>query len=129
MGKSLIVHGFKWLEYAIGVFLGASLAFAIAQGLNIISPGIYDYSSEQDLARALKKAYDSGEITHAESRQILRIHRNSQVRFKLEIWRIRLLYVVSICISAVVTVLLFKKYRLLRFRERFGDYFFPDAQR
>jgi ABC-type nickel/cobalt efflux system permease component RcnA len=113
-----MVRDFKWLEYAIAVLIAALLAWALTQGLDSIIPRIYDDSSESYFVNVLKDAYDSGEITHAESREILQVHRNSQLRFKLEKWRIRFLFVLSIGISAIVTVLLFKKYRLLRFRER-----------
>ncbi|MHC4572304.1 MAG: hypothetical protein ACYS0C_09560 [Planctomycetota bacterium] len=118
MSKFFMVRDFKWLEYAIAVLIAALLAWALTQGLDSIIPRIYDDSSESYFVNVLKDAYDSGEITHAESREILQVHRNSQLRFKLEKWRIRFLFVLSIGISAIVTVLLFKKYRLLRFRER-----------
>jgi ABC-type nickel/cobalt efflux system permease component RcnA len=118
MAKSLMVRNFKWLEYTIAVLIAALLAWVLIWALDSIVPRIYDDLSESYFVDALKDAYDSGEITHAESREILQIHRNSQLRFKLDKWRIRLLFVLSIGISAAVTVLLFKKYRLLRFRER-----------
>jgi len=113
-----MIRNFRWLEYTIAVLIAALLAWVLIWALDSIVPRIYDYSSESYFVDVLKDAYDSGEITHAESREILEIHRNSQLRFKLEKWRIRLLFVLSIGISTAVVVLLFKKYRLLRFRER-----------
>jgi hypothetical protein len=118
MAKSLMIRSFRWLEYTIAVLIAALLAWVLIWALDSIVPRIYDDSSESYFVDVLKDAYDSGEITHAESQEILQIHRNSQLRFKLEKWRIRLLFVLSIAISTTVTVLLFKKYRLLRFRER-----------
>lgn len=125
MVKSLTLRVFSCIEYGIAVFLAASLVLTLARGLDTLIPRMYDYSTEQDLVNALREGYEAGEITYLESREILQIYRDDQPRFKLECWRIRLLYAVSICISAIIMVLLFKKYRSLRFRERFRDYFFP----
>ena len=126
MAKSLMVRSFRWLEYGIAVLVGASFAFAFGGGLNILRPSIYDYSLEEDFVEPLKEGYETGQITYAEMQEMLEIYRDAQVRFRLERWRIRLLYALSIGVSAAVTVLLFRKYRLLRFRERLKDYFFPD---
>ena len=126
MAKSLMVRGFSWLEYTIAVFIVASFALILAFGLDRICPEIYDYSAEADLVDDLREAYQSGEITYTESREILEIYRNDQLTYTLEKWRIWLLFAVLIIVSAVAMVLLFRKYRLLRFRERFSDYFFPN---
>ena len=125
MVKSLIVGVFGCLEYAIAFLFIASLAFMLTQGLDSLVPGVYDYSEEDELIEALREGYETGQITYLESREMLQIYRDDQAGFRLERWRIRLLYAVSICISVAVIVLLFKKYRLLRFRERLRDYFFP----
>lgn len=125
MVKSLIVGVFSCLEYATVVLFIASLAFMLTQGLDSLVPGVYDYSEEDELMEALREGCKSGQITYQESQEILQIYRDAQFRFKLERWRLHFLYAVSICISTVVMVLLFKKYRSLRFRERFRDYFFP----
>ena len=125
MVKSLMVGVFGCLEYAIAFLFIASLAFTLAPGLDKLVPWAYDYSAEEDLAEALRQGCESKQITSQESREILQIYRDDQAGFRLDKWRIRLLYAVSICISAAVMVLLFKKYRSLRFRERFRDYFFP----
>ncbi len=125
MVKSLFVRAFSYLEYGIVFLFVASLALVLIRGLDTLVPRAYDYSSEQDLVDALREGYGSGQITYLESQELLQIYRENQAGFRLERWRIRLLYAVSICISAGFIVLLFKKYRLLRFRERFGDYFFP----
>jgi len=125
MVKSLPVRAFSCLEYGIAFLFAASLTFMLTQGLGSLVPQIYDYSSEQDLVGALREGYGTGEITYLESREMLQIYRDSRAEFRLERWRIRLLYTVSICTSAIVTVLLFKKYRSLRFRERLRDHFFP----
>jgi len=126
MAESLMVRSFRWLEYGIAILIGASFAFAFGQGLNILRPSIYDYSLEEDFVDPLKEGYETGEITYPEMQEMLEIYRDSQVRFRLERWRIRLFYALSIGVSTTATVLLFKKYRLLRFRERLKDYFFPD---
>ena len=126
MAKSLMVRSFRWLEYTIAVVIVASFALILAFALDRFCPKIYDYSAERDLVKDLRKGYQSGEITYAESREMLEIYRNDQFTYTLERWRIHLLFVVSLGISAAVMVLLFKKYRLLRFRERFSNYFFPD---
>ncbi len=123
MVKSLMVGVFGCLEYGIAFLFIASLAFTLAQGLDSLVPGVYDYSAEDDLIEAVREGYESGQITSQESREILQIYRDHQTG--LERRRIYLIYAVSICISAVIIVLLFRKYRSLRFRERFRDYFFP----
>jgi predicted PurR-regulated permease PerM len=123
MFKSLVVSVFSCLEYGIAFLFVASLAFTLTRGLDSLVPSLYDYSTEQDLVDTLREDYESGKITSQESRQILRIYQNDGAR--LERLRTRILDAVSICISAVVMVLLFKKYRSLRFRKRFRDYFFP----
>ena len=125
MVKFLMLRAFSCLEYGIAFLFVASLALALTRGLDTLIPRIYDYSSEEDLVEALREGYESGQITYLESQEMLQIYRDDQAGFRLERWRIRLLYAVSICISAVIMVLLFKKYRSLRFRERLGDYFFP----
>jgi hypothetical protein len=125
MVKSLIVGVFGCIEYTIVFLFIASLAFMLTQRLDSLVPQIYDYSTEQDLLEALREGYESKQITSQQGREILQIYRDTQLRFKLENWRLYLLYAVSICISAPVMVLLFKKYRLLRFRERLRHYFFP----
>jgi len=126
MAKSLMVRSFRWLEYAIAILMVALLAWALIQALGSITPRIYDYSSEEDLVEPLKGGYETGQITYAEMQEMLEIYREAQLRFRLERWRIRLLYALSIGASTAVTALLFRKYRLMRFRERLGDYFFPD---
>jgi hypothetical protein len=123
MVKSLFVRVFTCIEYGIAILFAVSLAFMLTQGLGSLVPQIYDYSSEQDLVGALREGYGTDEITHLESKEVLQIYRDNQPEFRLERWRIRLLYTVSICVSAVVMMLLFKKYRSLRFRERLRDCF------
>lgn len=126
MVKFLMVCSFRCLEYAIAILVGASFAFAFGQGLNILRPSMYDYSLEEDFVEPLKEGYETGHITYVEMQEILEIYRDGEVRFRLERWRIRLLYALSIGASAAVTVLLFRQYRLMRFRERLKDYFFTD---
>ena len=87
---------------------------------------MYDYSLEEDFVDPLKEGYETGQITYVEMQEMLEIYRADQVRFRLERWRIRLLYALSIGVSAAVTALLFRKYRLMRFRERLKDYFFTE---
>jgi hypothetical protein len=125
MVKSLIVGVFGCIEYTIVFLFIASLAFMLTQRLDNLVPQIYDYSTEQDLLEALREGYESKQITSQQGQEILQIYRDAQPGFRLDKWRMRLLYAVSICISAVVMVLLFKSYRLLRFRERLKAYFFP----
>jgi hypothetical protein len=126
MAKSLMVCSFRGLEYAIAILIGASFAYAFGEGLNILRPSMYDYSLEEDFVDPLKEGYETGQITYVEMQEMLEIYRDDQVRFRLERWRIRLLYALSIGVSAAVTALLFRKYRLMRFRERLKDYFFAD---
>jgi hypothetical protein len=124
--KSLAAYGFAWLEYAVAVSLAASLAFLLGQALNAISPKIYDYSAEEDFVEALRQAAKAGEMTYPETREYLRIYREDQLRYRLETWRVRLMYIVSFAVCSVAVAFLFRKYRLFRFRERFKNYFFTD---
>lgn len=112
MAKSLMVRSFRGLEYAIAILMAALLAWALIQGLDSITPRIYDYSSEKDLINDIRDGYKSGQIAYAEMQETLEIYREAQVRFRLERWRIPLIYALSICVAA----LLFRQYRLLRFR-------------
>jgi hypothetical protein len=123
MVKSLMVGVFGCLEYAIVFLFIASLAFTLTQGLDILIPEVYDYSAEDELTKVVREGFESKQITSQESLEILQIYRDDQTG--LQRLRSYILYAVSICISAAVSVLLFKKYRSLRFRERFRDYFFP----
>jgi hypothetical protein len=123
MVKFLVAGVFTCIEYAIVFLFIASLAFTLAQGLDGLVPGVYDYSAEQDLLEVVKEGYESKQITPQQGGEILQIYRDDQTRGQR--LRTYILYAVSICISAAVSVLLFKKYRLLRFRERLRDYLFP----
>jgi hypothetical protein len=118
-----MVGVFGCLEYTIAFLFIASLAFMLTQGLDILIPEVYDYSAEDELIKAVREGFESKQITAQQGGEILQIYRNDQAG--LQRLRTYILYAVSICISAAVVVLLFKKYRSLRFRERFRDYFFP----
>jgi hypothetical protein len=123
MVRFFVVGVFSCIEYGIAFLSVVSLSFTLAQGLDSLVPGVYDYSTEQELLEAVKEGYESKQITSQQGREILQIYRDDQDR--LERLRTYILYAVSICISAAVLVLLFKEYRLLRFRERFRDYLSP----
>jgi len=122
MAKFLMVRSFRGLEYGITILIAALLAWALIQALDSITPRIYDYSLEEDFVEPLKEGYETGQIAYAELQEKLEIYREAQVRFRLDRWRIRFLYALSICVSA----LLFRKYRLMRFRERPKDHFTAD---
>ncbi|UCF44008.1 MAG: hypothetical protein JSV99_03550 [Planctomycetota bacterium] len=124
IGKSLATRAFACVEYAIALSLAASFAFVLGQGLNVISPKIYDYSAEQSFVEALRQASEAGQMTYPETRELLQIYREDQLSYRLETWRVRLTFVISFAVCAGAVALLFKKYRLLRFRERFKNYFF-----
>lgn len=123
MVKSLMVGVFSCLEYAVSFLLIASLAFAIVQGLDKLVPWTYDYAARENLVKELKQGYESKQVTRRQADEILLAYQDEQAGFQ----RLRsyILYAVSICISTGIAVLLFKKYRSLRFRERFRDRFFP----
>jgi hypothetical protein len=118
-----MVGVFGCLEYAVAFLFIASLAFALTQGLDILIPEVYDYSAEDELIKDVREGFESKQITAQQGGEIFRIYRDDQARLQRR--RTYILYAVSICVSAIVTMLLFKKYRSLRFRERFRDYFFP----
>ncbi|OHB61313.1 MAG: hypothetical protein A2167_09035 [Planctomycetes bacterium RBG_13_46_10] len=123
MVKSLSLSAFRFLEYAVVFLFIASLVFILAQGLDILVPEVYDSSAEDELTKAVKEGFDSKQITSQQAGEIWRIYRDEQSRRQR--FRMYIICAVSICISAGPVVLLFKKYRSLRFRERFRDYFFP----
>jgi hypothetical protein len=126
MFKSIMVGVFGCLEYAVAFLFIASLAFAFEQGLDKLVPWTYDYSAEENLAAELRQGYKSKQVTYRQAEEIFLAYQDEQAG--LQRLRTCILYAVSICISAAVSVLLFKKYRLLRFRERFRDYFFPASK-
>ena len=122
MVKSFMVGVFGCIEYAVVFLFIASLAFVLTQGLDILIPEVYDYSAEDELIKAVREGFESKQITSQQGVEILQIYRDDQTG--LQRLRTYIIYAVSVCISAIVAVLLFKKYRSLRFRERFRDCFF-----
>lgn len=123
MVKFFSLGAFRCLEYAIAILFIASLAFAFEQGLDKIVPWAYDYAAQDNLADELMQGYQSKQVTYQQAEEMLLAYKDEQARRQR--LRTYILYAVSICISAGFTVFLFKKYRTLRFRERFRDYLFP----
>jgi hypothetical protein len=123
MVKFLVVGVFTCIEYAIAFLFIASLAFVIEQGLDKFVPWVYDYEAQDNLAKELRDGYKSKQVTYRQAEEMFLAYKDEQT--ELQRLRTCILYAVSICISAAVMVLLFKKYRSLRFRERFRDYLFP----
>jgi hypothetical protein len=123
MGRIVAAGVFACLEYTIVSLLIAALAFVLVQQLDNIVPWGYNYSAEQELLEAINDGFDSKQITHQQGAEILRNYRDDLAgRERL---RTYILYAVSICISGSIVIFLFRKYRSLRFRERFRDYLFP----
>jgi len=123
MVKSLMVGVFGCLEYAVAFLFIAAITLVFIQGLDILVPEAYNTSAEEELTQAVKEGFESKQITSQQGGEIWRIYQDDQARLQRR--RTYILYAVSICISAGLVALLFKKYRSLRFRERFKDYFFP----
>jgi hypothetical protein len=123
MGRIVAAGAFACLEYTIVFLFIAALAFVLVQQLDNIVPEGYDYSAEQELLDAIREGYESKQITYRQTVEILQIYQDDLAR--RERLRTYILYVISSCISSGLMVLLFKKYRSLRFRERFRDYLFP----
>jgi hypothetical protein len=123
MVKFLMLSAFRCFEYAIAFLFIASLAFAFAQGLDKLVPWTYDYAAQDNLINDLRQGCESKQITYRQANEMLLAYQDEQAGHQ----RLRsyILYAVSVCISAIITALLFKKYRSLRFRERFRDYLFP----
>jgi hypothetical protein len=122
MVKFFVVGAIACLEYVVTSLFIVFIAFELAQGLDLFAPGAIDYSAEQELLEAIAEGQKSGQITPQQVGQILQIYRDNQAgRQRL---RSYVLYAVSICISTAGAVFLFRKYRSLRYRERFRDYFF-----
>lgn len=123
MARFLVISAFTCLEYAIVFLFIASTAFMLAQSLDVFVLSAYDYTADQEILEAVSEGYKSKQITGQQGAEILQIYRED--RDGGQRLRKYILYAVSICISAAFMILLFKKYRLLRFRERIRDYFFP----
>jgi hypothetical protein len=123
MVKFFIVGVFTFLEYAIAFLFIASLSFAFEQGLDKIVPWTYDYAAQDNFIEELRQGCDSKQITVRQADQMLLAYQDEKAG--LQRLRTYILYAVSICISAAFMMLLFKKYRSLRFRERIRDYFSP----
>lgn len=123
MVKLLTLGAFRCFEYVIVLLFIISLTFAFEQGLDKYVPWTYDYAAMDAFAKELLQACDDKQITRRQADEMFLAYGDEQVEFEKR--RTYVLYAVSACISAGFAVLLFKKYRLLRFRERFGDCLFP----
>lgn len=123
MVKFLTLSAFRCFEYVIVLLFIISLTFVFEMGLDKIVPWTYDYESQDTFIKELKQARASKQITPRQAEEIFLAYEDEQIEFQKR--RTYILYAVSACISAGLAALLFKKYRSLRFRERFGDYFFP----
>ncbi len=122
MFKFFVTIVFSCLEYVIVVLIVIFLGFLLAHSLNGVVSEMY-YSSEQELLKAVIEGYESKQITSQQYSEILQAYREDQAKIRKPLTYI--LYAVSICLSTAVSVFAFKKYRSLRFRERFRAYFFP----
>jgi hypothetical protein len=123
MVKSLSLSAFRFFEYVISFLFIVSLAFALAQGLDKIVPWTYDYEEQENLIKDLMVGYESKQVTLRQANEMLLAYQDE--RNEIQRLRTYIIYVVSVFISAGLVVLLFRKYRLLRFRERFWDHFLP----
>lgn len=123
MFKFLVVGVFSCIEYGIVVLVAVSFAFLLAQNLDSLVSKMYDYSAEQELLKAVREGYESKQITSQQYSEILQAYREDQANVRKPLTYI--LYAVSIFLSTAVSLFSFKKYRSLRFRERFRAYFFP----
>ncbi|MDD5064184.1 MAG: hypothetical protein PHQ35_05425 [Phycisphaerae bacterium] len=123
MVKSLSLGAFRCFEYAAAFLFVVSLAFAFEQGLDKVVPWKYDYAAQGNLAAELRQAAKSEQVTRRQAEEMFLAYKDQQAGHQR--LRTRILYAVSVCISGIVTALLFKKYRSLRFRECFRDHFFP----
>ena len=123
MVKSLSLGAFRCFEYIAALLFIASLAFAFEQGLDKIVPWKYDYTAQGNLAAELRHAVKSGQVTRRQAEEMFLAYKDQQAG--LQRLRTNILYAVSVFISAIIAMLLFKRYRSLRFRERFSNHFFP----
>ncbi|MBN1392594.1 MAG: hypothetical protein JW947_07305 [Sedimentisphaerales bacterium] len=121
MGRSFAAGIIACIEYGIVCLFAAALSFILAQSAESFVQSTYDYSAEQELLKAVRQGYETRQITSQQSAEILQIYRQKQA--KLQRTRSYIFYAVSICISAGLAVSLFRKYRSLRFRERFREHF------
>jgi uncharacterized membrane protein YcjF (UPF0283 family) len=121
MVRPFITGIFGCFEYGIVCLFVAALSFLLVQTMETFAQSTYDYSAEQELLKAVNEGFESKQITSQQSAEILQFYRDEQAKRK--IIRTSIFYAVSICISATASVFLFRKYRSLRFRERFREHF------
>ena len=125
MKKNSLIQWFGYLEKTAFVLLGIVLFLIILRGSNDLfgisklTDSIY-FTNELHFKRSiLKPAYDSGEIDEYEGREILENYRKEHwFRYGICITIILLQCIISISLAVFATLQLYKKYRLLGFRER-----------
>jgi hypothetical protein len=125
MKKNSLIQWFSCLEKTAAVLLGIVLFLIILRGSNDffgiskLTDRIY-FTNELHFKRSiLKPAYDSGEIDEYDGREILKNYRKEHwFRYVICMTIILLQGIISIGLAVFTTRQLFKKYRLLRFRER-----------
>ncbi|MFA5251893.1 MAG: hypothetical protein WC454_04835 [Phycisphaerae bacterium] len=122
MVKSLALGAFRCFEYAAAFLFIVSLAFVFEQGLDKLVPWTYDYAAQDDLAADLRKGCEDKQVTRRQADEMFLAYQDEQAGLQRQ--RTYILYAVSACVSAGFAVLVFKKYRSLRFRERFRGYLF-----
>ena len=106
------------------VLFGIVLFLIILRGSNDtfgilkLTDRIY-HTRESHFKSILKRAYDSGEIDEYDGREMVKGYREDHwFRYGICVTIILLQGTISICLAVFTTLQLFKKYRLLRFRER-----------
>lgn len=125
MKKITLIQWFSHLEKTVALLLGTVLFLIILRGSNDLfgisklTDRIY-FTNELHFKRSiLKPAYASGEIDEYDGQEILKNYREEHwFRYGICTAIILLQGIISISLAVFTTQQLFKKYRLLRFREQ-----------
>lgn len=125
MKKNSLIQWFSYLEKTVAVLLGIVLFLIILRGSNDLfgisrlTDKLYFEAELRFKRNIIRPAYDSGEIDEYEGREILKNYRKEHwFRYGIYTAIILLQCIISISLAVFTIRQLFKKYRLLRFRER-----------
>jgi len=122
--KNSLIQWFSYLEKSAFVLFGFVLFLIILRGSNNtfgilkLTDRIYT-TGERRFKRHVKQAYDAGEIDEYDGREMVKNYQEDHW-FRYGLCKIIVLLqgTISICLAVFTTHQLYKKYRLLRFRER-----------
>ena len=127
-----VSESFRWTEYIVAGFIAIILIIAMWEGLIVMfgpedkydgsDPVIYDCASEDDFLEFLR---DSGTCSEVYVKEELKKYRYFHSwRAKFDEMLNKAWFLLSIVIVTVAIVQIFKRYRRLKFREKFDNWLY-----